>query len=383
MKSVKNIPPTFKGKIAIVRADLNVTIHEGRIMDSTRIKEMKPTIDFLLGKGCYVVVVSHFGRPKPGNKSEFSLRKIIPFLNECWGLNVEFLDSFHPSLSLPKKPCVYLLENVRFEEGEEKNTPDFSEKLSRLGDFYVNDAFSASHRAHASIVGITHYLPSYAGLQFIKEIESLETLFKKTIHPFLGILGGSKISTKIKVIQKLLNVVDHLWIGGAMATTFLYAKGLSIGQSFFEKDYIDIAQDLLNGANNISLPFDVMVLDGHNRIVSKYIDHIKSDDVIYDVGPESLKELEKIIQSSRSVLWNGPLGYYEKPPFDGGSKELGEMIATATSQQGVFSLIGGGDTVASIKEESKGSFSYVSTAGGALLEYMENGTLPGIEALNK
>ncbi len=355
MQSIKKLK-NLKNKKVIVRADFNVPILDGRVVDNFRIKKGIPTIKYLVDKGAKVLVITHLG--KDGNSS------LDPVISEFF------------KLSKIKKDKVVFAPNVRAFIGEEKNETDLAKDLASLGDYYVNDAFSVSHRAHTSVVGIPKYLPSYMGFQLEEEIKHLSLVLNNKKHPFLFILGGAKFSTKMPLIKKYLKDADTVVISGALLNNFLKAKGYEVGKSLVDSEDYGIAKLLKN--KKILLATDVVVSRGNNLINVK-VENIKKDDNIIDIGVESVKEIEKYIKSSKILLWNGPLGIYEK----GGDKASKTILKTIAKNKGkLISILGGGDTVAlvnNLKLESK--FTFVSTGGGATLDFLAKGTLPGIKAL--
>ncbi|MFA6257668.1 MAG: phosphoglycerate kinase [Candidatus Paceibacterota bacterium] len=343
IKSIKNLPRLgkagLKGKRVILRVDFNVPIKNGKVEDDFRIKRALPTINFLLKKGAKIILITHLGKD-----GKASLEPVIKYF-------------FAISKIDPNK--VTFFDNVRKFPGEMKNDPAFAKKLSTMGDIYVNDAFSVSHREHASLVMLPKYLPSFAGLEFEKEIENLSHTFKKPKHPFLFILGGAKFSTKMPLVKKYLKLADYVFVGGALAHDFLKAKGYKIGKSLISNDNYGITELLKN--KKLILPTDFVMKDG----------------VIVDIGEETVKNLASLIKKSKLILWNGPLGRYE----DGGAeatKKILKLVANAKAE----SIVGGGDTVALVDEMNmRNKFSFVSTGGGAMLDFLSNGTLPGIKAL--
>src|SRR3989344_3808617 len=353
MRSIRQIK-NLKGKKVLVRVDFNVPIKNGRILDDFRIKKALPTIKFLEKKGAKIILITHLG--KNGNESLAPIIKRFFEISKCSKSQVSFFD------------------NIRKFTGEAKNDLNFAKKLSVRGDVYVNDAFSVSHRAHASIVGLPKYLPGYAGFQLEEEIKNLSKAIKNIKHPFLFIAGGVKFSTKIPLIQKYLKLADYVFIGGSLLNIFLKAKGYEVGRSFLENINYNFKKILKN--KKLILPEDVVVKSG-NKLINKKINQIKKDEIILDVGNKSVKSLTQLIKKSKLILWNGPLGKYE----DGGAratKKVLKMVSKSKAQ----SIIGGGDIVyfvSLMKMEKK--FSFVSTGGGATLDFLANGTLPGIKAL--
>ncbi len=390
MKSIKNIE-NIKNKRVILRLDLNVPIKNGKITDANRIDKVMPTIEFLLKKKAKIIIISHVGRPKGKIVKELSLdlvslyikskiKKEVSLLKEnIFNLNKE--DIFKSS-----KNEVILLENIRFYPEEEANDDKFSKKLASLGEIYVNDAFSCSHRNHASVSKITKYLPSYSGIQIKTEVDALNRITSEIKKPITCIIGGSKISTKINIIKNLIPKFDSIIIVGAMANNIFKFKGLNIGKSVYEKDIDNLIQEIFSYAKKnhckIYFPKDVKIGKKLNDIsIEKDLRDIENDDMILDVGSKTLLEIKKIIDDSSTILWNGPLGYFENENFSLGSLEVAKYIANRGNE--IFSVVGGGDTVAVINSlNMKDKFNFVSTAGGAFLEYLEGKVLPGIKALN-
>ena len=390
LRTIKDIE-NFKDKKIIVRADLNVPIEDKNITDDTRIVRFAPTAKYLSDKGAKVIIVTHLGRPKGQKNLEYTteillsslsdhIQKPVMFIPDVIGDNVkDLINKMNPS-------DICLLENVRFYKEEELNDENFSKQLAGLGDIFINDAFSAAHRAHASTEGITKFLPSYAGFLMQEELEALSKSVNYPIRPAVAIVGGSKVSTKISVLKNITSKVEKLVIGGAMANTFLLAKGIDIGASMVEMDMIDIAKDIMDEAqkNNckIILPVDVTVAkelqkNTEYKVVS--IDNIGKDDKIFDIGNKTLENLKEELKDIKTVLWNGPIGVFEVPPFNKGTEELALYVAKLTKEKNITSVAGGGDTVAALNNAGVDKeFSYISTAGGAFLEYLEGKELPAI-----
>jgi len=393
--SIKNID--FSEKKVVIRLDLNVPIQNEKIQDTTRIERIIPTLKMILSKNPkYIVILSHLGRPKPKPPSlwdeDNSLAIITPSLQELLGLPVTFTNKpigpeLYRLLSTLPNHSIILTENIRFYEGEETNSDDFSKAISQLGDIFVNEAFSCSHRKHASVVGITKHLPSYAGLCLSEELRALENILTHPNRPVIGIVAGSKISTKIDLLLNLLNQLDYLFLGGGMANTFLKAEGYKIGKSLVENEYLNTAKTILKKAQTskckLVLPIDAVVakeLKANMPTAIVDINMIDNEQAIYDIGPKTIKKLKNILQSCKTVLWNGPVGVYEISPFAEGSVAITKMITQQTKTQELTSIAGGGDTIAVIAE-SITEFTYVSAAGGAFLEWLEGKKLPGLEAL--
>ena len=383
------------GKTVLVRLDLNVPMVAGRVTDATRITRVIPTLQYLMERHAKVVILSHLGRPKGTFDPSFSLAPLVDALSAAlWDRPVRFSPdcigtTARQAIDGAQEGDVILMENLRFYAEEEKNDPEFAKALAQLGDCYVNDAFSCSHRAHASIVGINPYLPSAAGRLMQEEVNALTSVLAAPAHPMTAIVGGSKVSTKLELLHNLLSRVDNLIIGGAMATTFLYAKGCDIGGSLCEKEMADTARNILAAAekNNcrIVLPEDVIVANqfkAHAPSIVCNSDDIPASGMILDIGPRAVMEIAKIIDSSKTLVWNGPVGAFETAPFDGSTVQIARMVASASRAGKLHSIAGGGDTVAALAHAGLASqLSYLSTAGGAFLEWLEGKELPGIAAL--
>jgi phosphoglycerate kinase len=393
LRTLKDI--NVKSKVVICRVDLNVPMKHGRVEDATRVVRIIPTIKELIDKKAKVVVVSHFGRPEGQFVRDMSLAPLADALSAALGgVEVKFaLDCVghlaSDAVAQMKDGEVLLLENLRFHAGEESNNAHFVEELAKLGEIYVNDTFSCSHRKHASIVGIAKKLPSVAGLLLQEEVESLEKVLHQPKAPFAAIVGGSKVSTKLGLLNSLVNKVDLLVIGGAMANTFLKAKGYKVGKSLYEKDLVEEAKSIIEKAekNNceVFLPIDVVVAKelverAECQIVQ--VANVDSDYMILDLGPATIAALAAKLATCKTVVWNGPLGAFEYRPFDVGSISLAQSIAALTSSGQITSVAGGGDVVAALGVSGlTNSFSYISTAGGAFLEWLQGKGLPGVEVL--
>jgi phosphoglycerate kinase len=372
MKSIKDID-NLKGKRVLVRVDYNVPIKDGKIIDDFRIKASIPTVEFLQKKGAIVILMAHIG--DDGEKSlkpvSVRLKKFIPDLNFIE--SSIFSDETKKIIGNLKNGDVALLENLRKEIGEKTNSPSFSRGLSRHGDIYVNDAFSVSHRVHASVVGITKYLPSYAGLQLLDEVSSLSKAFNPK-HPFLFILGGSKFETKIPLIKKFLRDADNVFIGGALANDFFKGKGYEVGESLVSDGILQVKSFFKN--KNLILPIDVVVTSNGKSRISKP-DSVLANESIVDIGKDSVEVLKELIEKAQFILWNGPLGKYES-----GFGSATENVLKIISKSKAYSVVGGGDTVALINKLKIGDkIGFVSTGGGATLDFLAKGTLPGIKAL--
>ncbi len=382
------------GKRVLVRLDLNVPMKNGEVGDGTRIARQAPTIRELSEKGARVVVLSHFERPGGKVVPELSLKPVAAALSRAIGKPVAFApDCIGPTAQSEVRKLhngdVLLLENTRFHAGEEKNDPVFAKSLASLGDIFVNDAFSAAHRAHASTEGIAHLLPSAAGRSMQAELSHLQRATEKPERPVMAVAGGAKISSKIALLENLMSRVDVLVIGGAMANTFLAARGLSVGRSLTENNQTDVANRCVTAAQSrnvtLLLPVDVVVAhelkpNAANRIVAA--NDVADDEMILDVGPRTIQAFGRELRRVKTVLWNGPLGAFETPPFDRGTNAAARAVAEQTQAGKLLSVAGGGDTVAALAHAGVAQdFSYVSTAGGAFLEWLEGHTLPGVAAL--
>ena len=381
------------GKRVIVRADLNVPIKNGKVTDATRLERVVPGLKALSERGAKVIVISHFGRPK-GVDPELSLRPVAQTLQELLGRPVKFGEdnigaAAEAVVQSLQDGDIAVLENLRFHKGEEKNDPEFASALAKLGDVFVGDAFSCAHRAHASTEGITHHLASYAGPLMMEEITALRTALEKPQRPTAALVGGAKVSTKIPVLMNLVAKVDKLIIGGGMANTFLQAAGTNVGKSLAEPEFAGTARDIISAAKDkgceIILPVDAVIArefkDGAASEVVQ-IDNVPSDAMILDVGPKSVAHVTKVLESTKTLLWNGPMGAFEISPFGEGTFAVARAAAALTKAGKLVSVAGGGDTVAALNAANVTSdFTYVSTAGGAFLEWLEGRELPGIAAL--
>jgi phosphoglycerate kinase len=382
------------GKRVLVRVDFNVPIEGGAVADATRIARVLPTIAKLAREGAKVIVLSHLGRPKGAISPETSLRPVAQKMKELMpGTNVRFIgdcigEEVKRGIGALNPGDVAVLENVRFYPGEEKNSKDFAKALAAHGDIYVNDAFSSSHRAHASIEAIADLLPSYAGLLMMAEITALGEALEQPERPVMAIVGGAKVSTKIEVLTNLVTRMDQLVVGGGMASTFLLAKGIEVGVSLCEPDFVPTAKDIMARAArsgcDIVLPIDVVVageLKEYADHVVCPIDGVPADAMILDAGPQSLADLKRRLAQVRTVLWNGPLGAFETKPFGEGTLALAREIARLTREGGLVSVAGGGDTVRALNAAGVASdLTYVSTAGGAFLEWLGGHDLPAVVA---
>jgi len=393
MNSILENNLILKGKKIIVRVDLNVPMKNGSITETSRIKKILPTLRLLIEKKAKIIILSHIGRPKGKVVNGMSLEPISRKLSELLNKEVLFNKDLINEKTLIKinkisDGSIMMMENIRFYEEEEQNNVLFSKKISSLGDIYVNDAFSCSHRAHSSIAGVPKYLPSYCGLQFIEEINALKKITSEITKPITCIIGGSKISTKIKIISNLIKIFNNIIIVGGMGNAMLKNTGMNIGKSICDDGYKDMVKEILEKSKTyncqIHSPLDVVVsqdLNGSGRI--KENNEVDNDEMILDIGPKTIESIKNIVNKSNTVLWNGPAGYFENPNFANGTKEILEIIANKKHKDKIYSVAGGGETVAVINKFNKfETFNFVSTAGGAFLEYLEGKELPGIKALN-
>ncbi|MFC7396284.1 phosphoglycerate kinase [Chelatococcus sp. GCM10030263] len=382
-----------KGQRVLVRVDINVPMEDGRVTDTTRIDRVMPTIREIADRGGKVVLLAHFGRPKGPDPKE-SLKPIAKAVGHVLGKSVAFAEdcigekAAQAVAALPEGG-VLLLENTRFHAGEEKNDPDFAKALAKLGDLYVNDAFSAAHRAHASTEGLAHLLPAYAGRSMQAELEALRKGLEKPERPVVAIVGGAKVSTKIDLLENLVSKVEALVIGGGMANTFLHAQGVGIGKSLAERELAATALRILSAAQEkncaIILPVDAVIASKFEANAPHHaygLDAVPSEGMILDVGPQSIERIKGAIDSAATVVWNGPLGAFELSPFDHGTMVAARHAAERTRLGRLVSIAGGGDTVAALHQAGVAEdFTYVSTAGGAFLEWLEGKELPGVKAL--
>jgi phosphoglycerate kinase len=386
-----------RGKVALVRVDLNVPMQDGRATDLTRIKAVVPTILELADAGAKVLLLAHFGRPKGERHSTLSLSLVQGDLERVLGREVMFIPEIagpvvEQAVGILRPGDIGLLENTRFWPGEEKNDPELAKAIAANGDFYVNDAFSAAHRAHASTEGVAHLLPAYAGRAMEKELKALDAALRNPQRPVAAVVGGAKVSTKLEVLENLVGKVQHLIIGGGMANTFLAARGVDVGKSLCEHDLAGTANEIMDAADRagctVHLPYDVAVakeLAAHppsERVCN--VHEVAADEMILDVGPQAVEALADVLKTCRTLVWNGPLGAFELPPFDAATVALARTAAALTKEGSLVSVAGGGDTVAALHHAGVAAdFTYVSTAGGAFLEWMEGKHLPGVAALER
>jgi phosphoglycerate kinase len=393
--SFRRIEDAPDGKTALVRVDFNVPMQDGKVSDDTRLRAALPTIHALQKKNCKVALLAHFDRPKGKVVPEMSLKPVVEPLAKLLGAPVAFAedcvgDAVKTAIAALPAGGVVLLENTRFHAGEEKNDPELAKQMAALGDIYVNDAFSAAHRAHASTEGIAHLLPAYAGKQMERELDALDSALGNPKRPVLGIVGGAKVSTKLDLLKNLIGKLDKLAIGGGMANTFLFAQGHNIGGSLAEKDMADTAREIIAAAKGkceLLLPLDVVVakeVKPHAEARMCKLDEIADDEKILDVGERTIRHLREAMKHSHTLIWNGPLGVFEMPPFDQGTVLAAQDAADLAKSGKLVAVAGGGDTVAALNHAGvAGDFTFVSTAGGAFLEWMEGKALPGVEALKK
>jgi len=385
-----------QGKKVLVREDLNVPMDGGKVTDDMRLRSAAPTIAELADKGAIVLILAHFGRPKGERNPDMSLAMVTKPLEAVLGREVRFIgdcvgEQAEAAVASLAPGTIAILENTRFHKGEEKNDPDLAKAMAKLGDLYVNDAFSAAHRAHASTEGLAHILPAYAGRSMQAELEALEKALGKPEHPVAAVVGGAKVSTKLDVLKHLVAKVDHLIIGGGMANTFLAARGVDVGKSLCEHDLKDTVLEILDAAEKadctVHLPYDVVVAKefrANPPIRTVNVHEVAADEMILDVGPAAVEALGDALKNCRTLVWNGPMGAFEIPPFDTATVALAKMAAALTKSGSLVSVAGGGDTVSALNHAGvAGDFTFVSTAGGAFLEWMEGRELPGVTALQR
>ncbi|KTT99214.1 phosphoglycerate kinase [Sphingomonas yabuuchiae] len=383
-----------QGKRVLVREDLNVPMADGRVTDDTRLRATIATVTELADKGAIVLILAHFGRPKGQRNPEFSLAMLTQPYGDVLGRPVRFIDDVageaaEAAVATLNPGDIAILENTRFHAGEEKNDAELAAQIAKLGDLYVNDAFSAAHRAHVSTEGLARILPAFAGRAMEAELDALEKALGNPEHPVAAVVGGAKVSTKLAVLKHLVGKVDHLIIGGGMANTFLAARGVDVGKSLCEHDLTGTAEEILDAADKagctVHLPYDVVVAkefkpNPETRTVN--VHEVGADEMILDLGPNAVEALGDVLKNCRTLVWNGPLGAFETPPFDMATVALAKTAAALTQDGSLVSVAGGGDTVAALNQAGVGTqFTFVSTAGGAFLEWMEGQDLPGVAAL--
>ncbi len=383
------------GKVALVRVDLNLPMQDGAVTDDTRVRASAPTILELAGKGAKVLLLAHFGRPKGERVSTMSVSMTLDAVQAVLGKEVMFVpevagDVVKQAIGILRPGDIAMLENTRFWKGEEKNDAELAKAIAANGDIYVNDAFSASHRAHASTEGLAHLLPAYAGRSMEAELKALDAALGTPVRPVAAVVGGAKVSSKLDVLTHLVTQVDHLIIGGGMANTFLAARGVNVGKSLCEHDLAATAEGILEAADKagctVHLPYDAVVSKefalNPASLRTCNVHEVAADEMILDVGPQAVEALADVLKTCRTLVWNGPMGAFEMAPFDAATVALARSAA-ALSKEGVLtSVAGGGDTVAALNHAGVAAdFTYISTAGGAFLEWMEGKELPGVKAL--
>lgn len=379
------------GKRVLVREDLNVPMADGAVTDDTRLRAAVQTVAELSDRGAVVIILAHFGRPKGMRNPTMSLSLVTRPFSQVLGRQVRFIDDVDAgdAVNAMQPGDIGILENTRFDPGEETNAPETIDRLAALGDFYVNDAFSAAHRAHASTEGLAHKLPAFAGRQMEAELDALDKALGNPEHPVAAVVGGAKVSSKLDVLKHLVAKVDHLIIGGGMANTFLAARGVDVGKSLCEHDLTGTANEILDAADKanctVHLPYDVVVAKefrANPPVRTVNVHEVEADEMILDVGPAATEALADVLKTCRTLVWNGPMGAFETPPFDTATVALAQTAAALTKEGSLVSVAGGGDTVAALNQAGvAGDFSFVSTAGGAFLEWMEGKDLPGVAAL--
>ena len=396
-KTLDDLPADLTGKRVLVRVDLNVPMQDGAVSDDTRLRAAVPTIAELADKGAIVLLLSHFGRPTGQNRPDMSTALLVKPLAELTGRSVRFIEDCQGeeaarAVSIMLPGSIGILENTRFHLGEEKNDPELARGMAALGDFYVNDAFSVSHRAHASTEGVAQLLPSFAGRSMEAELAALQKALGSPERPVAAVVGGAKVSTKLAVLGNLIGKVDHLIIGGGMANTFLAARGVDVGKSLCEKDLVGEAESIFERADaagcTVHLPYDVVVAKefapNPPSLRTVNVHEVAADEMILDIGPAAVEALADALKTCRTLVWNGPLGAFETPPFDEATVALARTAAALTQDGSLVSVAGGGDTVAALNHAGVANdFTFVSTAGGAFLEWMEGKVLPGVAALQR
>ena len=395
--TLDDLPGDLTGKKVLVRVDLNVPMEGASVADDTRLRALLPTVLDLSERGAIVLLLSHFGRPRGQSRPDMSTAQLVMPLSRLTGRSVRFIEDCQGpeaqrALTTMLPGNIGVLENTRFHSGEEKNDPELARGIAALGDYYVNDAFSAAHRAHASTEGVARLLPSFAGRAMEAELEALQRALGNPERPVAAVVGGAKVSTKLAVLGHLVGKVDHLIIGGGMANTFLAARGIDVGKSLCEHDLTGEAEAIFDRADQagctIHLPYDVVVAKefapNPASLRSCNVHEVEPDEMILDIGPAAVEALADVLKTCRTLVWNGPLGAFETPPFDSATVALARTAAALTKDGGLVSVAGGGDTVAALNQAGvSDDFSFVSTAGGAFLEWMEGRTLPGVAALQQ
>jgi phosphoglycerate kinase len=396
-KTLDDLPEDLTGKKVLVRVDLNVPMDGAKVTDDTRLRALLPTVLELSDRGAIVLLLSHFGRPKGENRPDMSTAQLVLPLHRLTGRSVRFVEDCQGpeaerALTTMLPGNIGVLENTRFHDGEETNDPALAQAMAALGDYYVDDSFSTAHRAHASTEGITHFLPSYAGRAMETELRALGRALGEPERPVAAVVGGAKVSTKLAVLGHLVSKVDHLIIGGGMANTFLAARGVNVGKSLCEHELTGEANAIFDRAEaagcTIHLPYDVVVAKefapNPPSVRTCNVHEVAVDEMILDVGPAAVEALADVLKTCRTLVWNGPLGAFETPPFDAATVALARTAAALTKEGSLISVAGGGDTVAALNLAGVAQdFTFVSTAGGAFLEWMEGRTLPGVAALEQ
>ncbi|QZH74905.1 MAG: phosphoglycerate kinase [Erythrobacter sp.] len=396
-KTLDDLPQDLSGQRALVRVDLNLPMKDGRASDLTRVTAVAPTIIELADRGAKVLLLAHYGRPKGERHSTMSLSMVQGDVERVTGREVMYIpELFGPvaeqSIGILGNGDIGLMENTRFWRGEEANDPEFARAVAANGDFYVNDAFSAAHRAHASTEGLAHLLPAYAGRSMEAEMKALEAALGTPQTPVAAVVGGAKVSSKLAVLEHLVGKVQHLIIGGGMANTFLAANGVDVGKSLCEHELADTVRDILAAADTagctVHLPYDVVVAKefaaNPSSLRTCNVHEVAADEMILDVGPQAVEALGDVLKTCATLVWNGPLGAFETPPFDEATVALARTAAALTQAGALVSVAGGGDTVAALAHAGAANdFTYISTAGGAFLEWMEGKELPGVAALSR
>jgi len=396
-KTLDDLPEELTGSKVLVRVDLNVPMEGAKVTDDTRLRAMLPTVLELSDRGAVVLLLSHFGRPRGEVRPDMSTAQLVLPIHRLTGRSVRFIEDCQGpeaeravATMLPGN--IGVLENTRFHAGEEKNDPELAKGMAAIGDFYVGDSFSTAHRAHASTEGITHFLPSFAGRAMEAELKALQRALGEPERPVAAVVGGAKVSTKLAVLGNLVGKVDHLIIGGGMANTFLAARGVNVGKSLCEHELTSEAESIFERAEQagctIHLPYDVVVAKefapNPPSVRTCNVHEVAADEMILDVGPAAVEALADVLKTCRTLVWNGPLGAFETPPFDAATVALAKTAAALTKEGSLVSVAGGGDTVAALNHARVAQdFTFVSTAGGAFLEWMEGRTLPGVAALEQ
>jgi phosphoglycerate kinase len=396
-KTLDDLPEDLTGKKVLVRVDLNVPMDGASVTDNTRLRAMLPTVLELSDRGAIVLLLSHFGRPKGESRPDMSTAQLVMPVHRLAGRSVRFVEDCQgpeaqKAIATMLPGNIGILENTRFHSGEEKNDPELAKAMAALGDYYVDDAFSAAHRAHASTEAITRFLPSFAGRAMEAELKALERALGNPERPVAAVVGGAKVSTKLAVLGHLVGKVDHLVIGGGMANTFLAARGVDVGKSLCEHELTGEANAIFDRAEQagctIHLPYDVVVAKelkpNPPSLRTCNVHEVRDDEMILDIGPAAVEALADVLKTCRTLVWNGPLGAFEVPPFDAATVALAKTAAALTKEGSLVSIAGGGDTVAALNHAGvTQDFSFVSTAGGAFLEWMQGRTLPGVAALER